>query len=410
MSEFFDPTDPEFIENPYPTLNQLREAGPLHWDSEWGMWLVTRHSDVQAIQRDRRLGRVRHGDAQPSDLRPIRDLAVEGWEPYYATERHSLLMLEPPEHTRLRGLVSRAFTPRRVRELRQPITDIADALLAGLADQHRFDLLGDFAQPYSIRVIATLLGAPTDDSDLLLGWSHAIVKMYELSPTVSQAQAAIAASTDFIRWTAELISARRAEPQDDLITALCLAESEDGTLTDAEITSTIILLLNAGHEATVNTLGNGMVATLREPGAWNRLTRREVASATAIEEMMRFDPPLQMFERYVLEEGVEIAGTPIPVGDQVAMLFGAANRDPRQYGEPDRFVLSRGDPSHITFGAGVHYCLGAPLARLELDVAIERLAHTFPDLALASDPIREAGFVIRGYENVELATGDAKVP
>lgn len=404
MPEFFDPADRAFIDDPYPTLNALRELAPLHRDTEWNLWLVTRYADVRAVQLDRRLGRVRQGHALPSDLRPIRELGLVGWEPYYRTERYSLLMLEPPEHTRLRSLVNRAFTPRRVRELREPITRIADDLLGGLEERSSFDLLGDYAQPYSVRVIATLLGAPVDDADLLLDWSHTIVKMYELHTTHDQARAAIDASRQFSRWVSDLIARRRAEPRDDLITALCFAETAQGRLTDPEIISTVILLLNAGHEATVNTMGNGIVAALRDGGAWRDLVDHSVRPAVAIEEMMRFDPPLQLFERYVLAEGVEIAGTPIPPGDKVAVLFGSANRDPRRFEAPDEFRIGRGDPDHVTFGAGVHYCLGAPLARLELEIAVDRLVWTFPGTSLLSEPAREDGFVIRGYDTVELAS------
>ena len=403
MSVFFDPADPSFIADPYPTLNALREAGPLHWEPDWNLWLITRHDDVRAAQLDRRLGRVRDGHARPADFRPLRELEVEGWESYYAVERYSLLMLEGPEHARLRGLVSRAFTPRRVRELREPITGIARRLLAEAAGRPSFDLLSDFAEPYSVRVIAALLGAPTDHSDQLVAWSHAIVKMYELHVNLEQAAAAATAARDFDAWTRELIARRRAAPEDDLITALCQAETEEGSLSDAEIVSAVILLLNAGHEATVNTLGNGMTALLRSPGAWPRLVSGEVTAATAIEEMMRYDSPLQMFGRFVLEEGVEIAGRPMTVGDEAVMLFGSANRDPRRYRDPDEFLVDRGDADHITFGGGAHYCLGAPLARLELEVAVECLAAAFPRLSLAAEPEREEGFAIRGFREVELA-------
>lgn len=405
MSVFFDPADPSFIADPYPTLNALREAGPLHWEPDWNLWLITRHDDVRAAQLDRRLGRVRDGHARPSDFRPLRELELDDWESYYAVERYSLLMLEGPEHARLRGLVSRAFTPRRVRELRDPITGIARRLLADLDGRPSFDLLSDFAEPYSVRVIAALLGAPADHSDQLVAWSHAIVKMYELHVNVEQARAATAAARDFDAWTRELIARRRAAPEDDLITALCRAQTEEGSLSDAEIVSAVILLLNAGHEATVNTLGNGMTALLRRGGDWGRLVSGEVTAATAIEEMMRFDSPLQMFGRFVLEEGVEIAGRPMPVGDEVMMLFGSANRDPRRYRDPDEFLVDRGDADHITFGGGAHYCLGAPLARLELEVAVECLAAAFPRLSPAAAPEREEGFAIRGFREVELAPG-----
>ena len=407
MPRYFDPADPGFIADPYPTLNALRERGPLHYDEGFDLWLVTRHHDVRTVQLSRRMGRVKDGHARPLDLRPIRKLGLEGWEPYYRVERHSLLMLEPPEHTRIRILINRAFTPRRVRELREPITSIADSLLAALRDRDGFDLLADYAQPYSVRVIATLLGAPTDDADLLLDWSHAIVKMYELHCTLEQAEAAIEASRRFLDWAETLIAARRADPQDDLITALCFAETADGALSDAEIASTVILLLNAGHEATVNTMGNGIVAAMNDGEGWRRLASREVAPVVAIEEMMRFDPPLQIFDRYVLEDGVSVAGTPIPEGDRVAVLFGAANRDPRRFDDPDRFRIDRGDQEHITFGAGVHHCIGASLARLELEVALDRLVEAFPSAELTDQPVREDGFAIRGYRAVNLSTAGA---
>ena len=396
-----DPTDLAFIENPYPRLAELREAAPVHHDPDLGRWLVTRHDEVHQVQRDRRLGRVRHGHASPPDFRPLRELELTiDPTPYYLVERYSLLMLEPPEHTRIRGLVSRAFTPRRVRELREPITAIADGLLDQLDGRAAFDLLADYAQPYSIRVIASLLGAPVDDADQLLAWSHAIVKMYELATTVDQAEAAIEASAEFTDWVTRLIGERRAYPQDDLITALCFAETDDGVLSDAEIISTVILLLNAGHEATVNTMGNGMTAMLRTAGAWDAVTSGQVSPAVAIEEMMRFDPPLQLFERWIIADDYELAGRHIPDGDKVAMLFGAANRDPRRYQDPDVFDVGRGDTSHITFGGGIHYCLGAPLARLELEVAVERLAARRPRLTLREDPRRVPAFVIRGYQSV----------
>lgn len=402
MADFFDPADPEFIKNPYPTLNDLRERGPIHRAHEWGLWLVTRHQEVRAVQLDRRLGRVKQGYALPSDLRPIRELDLEDWEPYYQVERYSLLMLEPPDHTRIRSLVNRAFTPRRVRDLREPITAIADRLLADLRRRDTFDLLADYAQPYSAQVIATLLGAPVADCGLLLDWSHSIVKMYELHTTRNQAREAINASREFAEWASALIAARRTHPQDDLITALCLAETPQGRLTDPEIVSTIILLLNAGHEATVNTMGNGIVASMCSDG-WQRLSGGDVAPSIAIEEMMRFDPPLQMFERFALADGIEIAGVEIPEGDKVAVMFGSANRDPRRYEAPDKFRIDRGETDHVTFGAGVHYCLGAPLARLELEVAVGRLAATLPQLALVAEPQREDGFVIRGYEKVDVS-------
>lgn len=398
----FDVRDRAFIEDPYPTLNALRESAPIHWDADTELWLLTRHEDVKAAQLDRRFGRVLHGHAEPQEFRPIRELDLDNWEPYYRTERHSLLMLEPPEHSRLRGLVSKAFTPSRVRLLRGPITKLADDLLDAIGAP-TFDLLADYSAPYSIGVIAMLLGAPIDDADQLLEWSHSIVKMYELSTTREQANNAIEASAEFTEWTMQLMAERRERPTDDLITALCHAETDDGVLSDDEIVSTVILLLNAGHEATVNTMGNGIVSLMKSSDdAWSRVASGEVVPSDVTEEMMRFDPPLQMFERYALADDIEIAGQSIRPGEKVAMLFGAANRDPRAFDDPDTFVVDRADASHVTFGAGVHHCLGAPLARVELGVAVERLAKAFPNLSLGVEPRREDGFVIRGFESVEV--------
>lgn len=397
----FDPSDRDFIQDPYPTLRAMREHAPVLFDDGLGLWLVTRHADVHAIQRDRRFGRVMGTHAEPDDFRPIRTASADiDTAPYYDVERHSLLMLEPPEHTRLRGLVSRAFTPRRVRELRPTVESIAASIADALPAE--FDLLADFAQPYSVQVIAALLGAPTDDAAQLLEWSHAIVKMYELHTSDDEIRSAVRASAEFAEWTADLVARRKDQPADDLITALAMASTEDGTLTDDEIVSTVILLLNAGHEATVNTLGNGMTAIF-DAGAWNDLTGGVVPPADAIEEMLRFDSPLQLFERWVLADDVDIAGVPIPRGEKVAMLFGAANRDPRRFSDPDDFLVGRADSSHITFGGGIHFCIGAPLARLELEVAVATLARQMPRLRSAATPKRIPAFVIRGYESVPVA-------
>jgi cytochrome P450 len=327
------------------------------------------------------------------------------WTPYFAIEQWSLLMLEPPDHTRIRRLVSKEFTPRRVEAMRPLARETALALAGQCREQGRFDLLADFAQPYSVAVIAALLGAPVEDAPLLLDWSHRIVKMYELDTTEEQARAAVAAASAFGDWCRDLMAARRAEPREDLSTGLCGARTEDGVLSDAEIIATIVLLLNAGHEATVNTLGNGMTALLDHPDQWARLTSGEVAPAVAIEELMRFDPPLQLFERWVLEDGVSYAGRTLRRGDKVAMLFGAANRDPRQFPQPETFDVGRDDRTHVTFGAGTHHCIGAPLARLELDEALAALVATMPRLALAGRPVRHPAFVIHGFQSVPLAVG-----
>jgi cytochrome P450 len=354
---------------------------------------------VRACLRDRRLGRnFRHvgsedefAAAEPLDPR---------WQAFWDSERWSLLWLEPPEHTRIRKLVAAAFTPRSVEALRGPCAELAHELLP----DGRFDLLRDFAQPYSIAVICTLLGVPTDRGRDLLDWSHAIVKMYELDTTLEQAEAATRAAAEFRDYLLSVVAERRGKPRDDLVTRLVEVEVEGRRLSDAELVSTIIVLLNAGHEATVNTLGNGVLALLRHERQWARLVAGEVGPEAAVEELIRWDPPLQLFERWVLEDGVEIAGEPVPRGEKVALLFGSANRDPRVFAEPDAFDVGRENAAeHSGFGGGIHVCIGAPLARIELAAALGALVERAPGLSLAEEPRRNRAFVIWGLEGLELA-------
>jgi cytochrome P450 len=352
---------------------------------------VTRHAEVRACLRDRRLGRnFRHvgTDAEFAAAEPL----DPKWQAFWDTERWSLLWLEPPEHTRIRKLVAAAFTPRSVEELRGPSAELARELLP----EGEFDLLRDFAQPYSIAVICRLLGVPTDRARELLDWSHAMVKMYELDTTEAQAEAATQAAAEFRDYAVSLAEQRRREPRDDLVTRLV----ETG-LSDPELVSTVIVLLNAGHEATVNTLGNGVLALLTHPEQWQRLVSGDVEPAAAVEELIRWDPPLQLFERWVLEDGVEVGGEPVPRGAKVALLFGAANRDPRVFDDPDAFDVVRGNAGeHIGFGGGIHVCIGAPLARIELEAALGVLVDLAPGLKLAEQPRRNRAFVIWGLERL----------
>ena len=397
----FDPTDPGFLADPYPTLAALREESPIFYEESLERWFVTRHADVRACLRDRRLGRnFRHigGDdefgAAPLDPR---------WQGFWDTERWSLLWLEPPEHTRIRRLVAAAFTPRSVERLRAPAVQLAREVLEPHAEYGRMELLRDYAQPYSIGVICRMLGVPTDRGSDLLDWSHAMVKMYEFDTTDAQASAATEAAAEFRGYVLDLIERRRREPRDDMVTALAEARVDGGRLTEAEIVSTIIVLLNAGHEATVNTLGNGIRALLRHPEEWDRLVAGEVTPALAVEELIRWDPPLQLFERWVLEDGVEIAGRPVPKGQKLALLFGSANRDPRVFPDPECLDIERGNAAeHIGFGGGIHVCIGAPLARIELEASLRTLVEHAPRLELAAEPRRNPAFVIWGLEAVHL--------
>lgn len=396
----FDVDDPSFIADPYPVLNELREATPIFWNERSAQWTLTRFADVYETLRDRRLGRsyshlythAQLGRAEP-DAR---------WPAFLQHERWSLLCLEPPDHTRIRRLVSKVFTPKAVTALRPRIEGFAEELLDHCRELERFDLLADYAQPYSVAVICSMLGVPRSDTRLLLDWSHAIVKMYELSTTNAIRAAANAAAAEYIDYTKALIVQKRAQPDGLLLSELVRVEDEGDVLTEDEIVSTAMVLVEAGHEATVNTLGNGMRAMLRHDGEWQRVVGGEVPAKVAVEEMLRWDSPLHLFERWVLEERVEIAGQPLKVGDEVAMLFGAAQRDPRRFDDPDRFDIGRGDPAHIGFGGGIHFCVGAPLARQEIEISVAGLASCFPRLKLGEEPTYHPNFVIRGLTALRL--------
>ena len=397
----FDVTDAAFFADPYPVLGALREATPAFRNPSTGQWVLTRFHDVVETLRDRRLGRdYTHRYTHAEVGRPEPD---PRWAAFHQHERWSLLSLEPPDHTRLRRLVSKVFTPRAVAALRPAIEGVSVELLDQCAAMDRFDLLADYAQPYSVAVICSMLGVPRSDTQLLLDWSHAIVKMYELSTTDDVKATANQAAAEYIEYTKALIAEKRRNPDGLLVSELVAVEDEGDRLAADEIVSTTMVLLEAGHEATVNTLGNGMRAFLHHPDQWRRVVSGEVPAKIAVEEMLRYDAPLQLFERWVLEEDVVIAGRTMRVGEEVAMLFGSADRDPRRFERPDVFDAGRGETAHVAFGGGIHFCVGAPLARQEIEVSLAGLAARFPDLQLIEEPAYHPTFVIRGLTALHLA-------
>jgi cytochrome P450 len=326
------------------------------------------------------------------------------WQPFWDLDRWNLLFLEPPEHTRIRRLLAAAFTPRSVEALREPARKLAVELLEPLAQAGEMELITDYAEPFSVSIICRMLGVPTDRSDDLLGWSHRLVKMYEFETTTEQAAAATQAAVEFRSYVLDLIGERRARPRDDMITGLIEARADGGRLSDDEIVCTVVVLLNAGHEATVNTLANGMRAFMLYPDEWRRLTDGTVTARTAVEEMIRWDPPLQQFERWVLADDFAIEDVAIGFGSKISLLFGAANRDPRQFDDPDRFDVGRSNASQqVGFGGGIHVCIGAPLARLELEEALAALVRRSPRLHLLEAPKRAPTFQFRALQGLRLA-------
>ncbi|MFF8357194.1 cytochrome P450 [Streptomyces chartreusis] len=395
----FDPWDPAFLADPYPAYAELRARGRVHYYEPTDQWLVPHHADVSALLRERRLGRTYQHRFTHEDFG--RTAPPPEHEPFHVLNDHGMLDLEPPDHTRIRRLVSKAFTPRTVEQLKPYVRRLAGELVAGLVEAGGGDLLTDVAEPLPVAVIAEMLGIPESDRGQLRPWSADICGMYELSPSPETAEKAVRASVEFSDYLLELIAARRKEPGEDLISGLIAAHDEGDRLTEQEMISTAVLLLNAGHEATVNATVNGWWALFRNPGQLSALRADHSLIPSAIEELMRYDTPLQLFERWVLDE-IEIDGTTIPRGAEIAMLFGSANHDPEVFEAPAALDLTRKDNPHISFSAGIHYCIGAPLARIELAASMSALLDQAPTLRAATAPDRKPNFVIRGLEGLRV--------
>ena len=393
----FQPQEIGFIADPYPAYDELRRAGRIHYDERTDHWLITRHADVNALLRDRRFGRTYLHLATHEEMGRPPDPPLQA--PFWHVVRNGMLDREPPDHTRLRGLVSRAFTPRRVAEMRETIQEIVDGLVDEAVARGEFDLLATVLEPLPVTVIAELLGIPEADRHLLRPWSAEICLMYELNPSEEYARRAARASIEFGDYLADLSRARRANPGGDLISALTQVVVEGDRLTEDELVGTCVLLLNAGHEASVNGSGNGWWALFRNPGELARLRADHSLLATAVEELLRYDTPLQLFERWVLEDS-EICGVQVPRGAELGLMFGASNRDPDVFAEPDRLDLARDPNPHITFGAGIHFCLGAPLARLEMQIAFDTILRRMPRLELLREPEWKPTYIIRGLREL----------
>jgi cytochrome P450 len=387
------PRAPEFVQDPYPFYDRARAAGRLFLWAEYGFPCAATHAGVAALLRDRRFGRE-----PPEGLRPARPAHLAD---FYSVDDLSLLDREPPAHTRLRGQVLRAFTSRRIAGLAPGIEALASELI-GQVDPAGFDLLPTFAERLPVIVIARLLGVPDAMADKLLAWSHAMVAMYQVRRDRDVEDAANAAARDFATFLRGHVEARRRSPGDDLITELIAAETEGARLSADELIATCILLLNAGHEATVHAIGNGVHAILVHEADPTRLFATPARIAATVEEILRFDPPLHLFTR-IAREDVEILGHHFRRGGTVGCLLAAAGRDPERFAQPHLFQPSRPDAgAHLAFGAGIHFCLGAPLARLELAAALPALFRHLPRLRLAAEPVYADRYHFRGLSALPL--------
>jgi len=391
----FNPMDSEFVADPYPMYQRLQADDPVH-HSPLGFWVLTRYADVIASLRDPRLIKepiaafvaARFGMAVPPGL------------------GLSMLDRDPPDHTRLRGLVSKAFTPKALERLRPDIQRIVDELLDRVDGHGEMDLIDEFAYPLPVNVICDMLGVPVKDHERFKQWGLDIARGLDaimLPPDSEVGQRSMAGRRGLAEYFRELIAQRRAAPREDMLSALIAAEEAGDKLNEDELLATCILLLVAGHETTVNLIGNGTLALLRHPAELRRLHDDPGIIGTAVEELLRFDGPVQRTAR-IPSEDIVIGGRTIPKGEMVMPFLGAADRDPAQFPDPQRLDLTRADNRHIAFGMGIHFCLGAPLARMEGQIAINTLLKRLPKLALATDkPEFRQSLTLRGLQTLPVS-------
>jgi cytochrome P450 len=391
-----DFNNPIFVAKPYEQLKALREIGKPVWHEGMQIFLAARHSDANDVFRNKSLGRI-FTDKSPEFE----------WETFNWLHSDSILDSEPPKHTRLRSLVAKAFNRNKIEGMRPAVERITQQLLDAIDEKVKsgesFDLIADYAEPLPVKIIADLLGFPESEEHLLRPWSQSIVKMYEVNPSEQYQVEAKKAAGEFAEYVRNLAEHRKTNPGQDLITDLAMVEENGEKLNSHELVATCVLLLNAGHEASVNAFGNGMVAALERPDQAELLRKNSRAiTDTALEEFMRFDAPLHLFERTATID-TELGGVKIEKGQKIAALIGSANRDSSVFERADEMDLTRDPNPHIGFGAGIHFCLGAPLARLEMSVSLPALWEKYPNMQLAGTPVRRPTFVLRGYESVSIS-------
>ncbi len=390
----FNPMDPEFVADPYPTYHRLRAEEPVH-HNPLGFWVLTRYEDVVATLRDPR-----------AIKEPIAAFVAARFGAPVPSVGFSMLDRDPPDHTRLRGLVSKAFTPKMVEQLRPDVQALVDGLLDRVEGAGTMDLIEEFAYPIPVTVICLMLGVPVEDRERFKQWGLDIARGLDaimLPPDSEVARRSMVSRLALAEYFRELIAERRATPRADVLSGLIAAEEAGDRLSEHELLATCILLLIAGHETTVNLIGNGTLALLRHPDQLRLLRERPALIGGAVEELLRFDGPVQRTAR-IPSADITIDGRTIPKGDLVMPFIGAADRDPAQFPDPDRLDITRADNRHIAFGLGIHFCLGAPLARVEGQIAINTLLRRLPRLALATErPVFRQSLTLRGLESLRVS-------
>jgi len=397
----FNPFEPGFFDDPYRQYASLREHDPVH-RSPLEVWVLFRYDDVVRTLRDAGLS------VQVDNATPTARMQMFAEQAPGEVERgaHSILNIDPPDHTRLRRLVSKAFTPKMVHGLRPRIQTLADDALDTMAAQGKADVIGDLAYPLPFTVISEMLGMPDGNRDEVRGWSHTLTKTLDPILTPEEVQAALAAADNMQGHVQDVLAWKREHPADDLLTGLLAAEDEGDRLSEVELLDQVLLLYVAGHETTVNLIGNATLALLGHPDQLTRLRSDPDLDAGAIEELLRFDSPVQ-FSRRITTGDLDVDGTTVPAGSFVLTCLGSANRDEARWGPTaDELDLARADAGqHMSFGNGIHHCLGSSLARTEAQIALGTLVRRFPDLELAGDAERNNRVVLRGLESLPVTVG-----
>jgi cytochrome P450 len=395
-----DPFAPENIRDPFPVYRRIRESGRVLHRPDWDEYVLSHYDDIEGVLRDTRWS------SNPVHLRARPNVSMEDFRVLFAeSNARVLLFLDPPDHTRLRRLVSKAFTPRVVEQLRPRVQQLVDGLLDDVeaSGSGQLEVIGQLAYPLPVIVICQLLGVPVEDRDQFQGWSSDASRLLDGDIDEATANRGIVAAMSFINYFNGLFEERRREPRDDLLSGLLAAEEEGDVLSEEELRSIVLLLFIAGHETTMNLIGNGLLALLRNRDQLDLLREDPTLAPSAVEELLRYDGPVHATARIATED-LEIAGVELEAGSQVICFLAAANRDPARFEDPDRLDIRRADNHHLTFSHGIHYCLGAALARVEGQVVLGTLARRYPHLALVTDePEYRDHKVLRGLRELHVA-------